>query len=89
MTIYIKELLKIITEKYGKLNTDELAKKLFEIGVVDHTLCKVLAVRQNVEKQMKDGTKKIDAMWNAAEKFSCTYEYVRKCIYYYTDINVQ
>lgn len=87
MTIYMKELVGMLDRRYGKLPTGELAGKLFEIGVLDHTLCKVLAVREYVAEQVKAGEKKIDVMWKAAEHFSCSYEYVRKCIYYYTDVN--
>ena len=78
----------MLGERYGRLPAGELARKLFEIGVVDHTLCKVLAVREHVAAGVKAGQKKIDAMWNAAEPFCCTYEYVRKCVYYYTDVNM-
>lgn len=88
MTIYVKELLDMIDQEYGRMDTKDLTKKLFEIGVVDHTMCKVLAVRKYVENEMKKGEKKIDAMWNASERFSCTYEYIRKCVYYYTDVNI-
>lgn len=88
MTIYIKELLGRLSDRYGSLSNTQLAAKLFEIGVVDHTLCKVLAVREYVAEEVKSGKKKTDAMWYAAEKFSCTYEYVRKCVYYYTDVNL-
>lgn len=88
MTIYVKELIMMLDRKYGTLSPGEMADKLFEIGVVDHTLCKVLAVREFVAKKVKNGEKKIDAMWNAAEHFCCTYEYIRKCVYYYTDINL-
>ena len=88
MTIYIKELIGKLNERYGALSTDELTDKLFEIGVIDHTLCKVLAVREYVTDCIQMGTKKIDAMWQASEHFCCTYEYVRKCIYYYTDVNL-
>ena len=88
MTIYMKELIGMLDRRYGQMPTEEFAGKLFQIGVLDHTLCKVLAVREFVYAIVKDGGKKIDAMWEAAEHFSCSYEYVRKCIYYYTDVNI-
>lgn len=88
MTIYVKELIGMLGRRYGQMPTEELAEKLFEIGVLDHTLCKVLAVREYVADKGKRGVKKIDAMWQAAENFSCSYEYVRKCMYYYTDVNI-
>lgn len=88
MTIYVKELLMMLDRKYGALSPAEMADKLFEIGVVDHTLCKVLAIREFVAAKVKNQEKKIDAMWNASEHFCCTYEYIRKCVYYYTDVNL-
>lgn len=88
MTTYQKELFERIRHKYGRLPPDQTVHKLFELGVVDHTLCKVLAVREYVSEKTAAGAKKIDAMWQAAEHFCCTYEYVRKCVYYYTDVNM-
>ena len=61
---------------------------LTRIGVIDITLCKVLTIREFVAALQKNGMKKIDAMWMASEQFACTYEYVRKCMYYYTDVNL-
>ncbi len=89
MTLYLRELLDKISAHYGGLGSGEMADKLFEIGVIDHTLCKVLVVREYVADKIKAGEKKIDAMWEAAEHFCCTYEYVRKCVYYYTDVNIR
>ena len=58
------------------------------MGVVDYTRCKILAVRNVVDEMVKKGMKKSDAMWSAAEQFACSYEYIRKCMYYYTDVNI-
>ncbi len=87
MTVYEKQLTRLVEEKYGNLPPVELICKLLEIGVVDYTRCKVLAVREFVRGKMREGFRKIDAMWEATEKFSCSYEYIRKCMYYYTDVN--
>ncbi len=88
MTRYEKELARIVAERYGKLPAAEIVAELCRIGVVDHTLCKVLAVRRHVDELVKSGSGKVDAMWLAAEYFCATYEYVRKCMYYYIDINI-
>jgi hypothetical protein len=88
MTKYQKELARIVAERYGELPTAQLVEKLCRIGVVDHTLCKVFAVRRFVDEQVKSGVGKVDAMWTASEHFCATYEYIRKCMYYYTDINI-
>ena len=88
MTRYEKELARIVAERYGELSVAELIAELCRIGVVDHTLCKVLAVRRYVDELMKAGSGKVDAMWLASEHFCATYEYIRKCMYYYTDVNI-
>ncbi|MCC8036015.1 MAG: hypothetical protein LIO77_08830 [Rikenellaceae bacterium] len=88
MTVYITELLAQIEARFGKLSAGELTAKLLELGIVDHTLCKVLAVRQEVARLTAGGMRRTDAMWHATEKFCCSYEYVRKCMYYYRDINL-
>ena len=88
MTIYQRELKQQIRELHPELDNDELLDLLFEMGVVDHTRCKVLAIRRWVEEAVRQGSRKVDAMYQAAEEFACSYEYVRKCMYYYTDVNL-
>jgi ribosomal protein L17 len=88
MTRYQKELAREVAHRYGHLSCVQLVEELCRIGVVDHTLCKVFAVRRYVDQLVKEGTGKVDAMWAATEQFCSTYEYVRKCMYYYTDINL-
>lgn len=87
MTIYQKELARIVAERLGGKAAD-VVECLCQMGVVDHTLCKVLAVREHVAELVKGGAGKVDAMWMAAERFCATYEYIRKCVYYYTDVNI-
>ena len=48
----------------------------------------VLSVREYVNSLLQLGYKKIDAMWKATEIFSCSYEYIRKCMYYYKNVNL-
>lgn len=88
MTTYEKELVQIVQNKYSKCSNSELMEKLISMGVVDFSRCKVLSVREHVGEKIKQGAKKTDAMWQAAERFSCSYEYIRKCMYYYTDVNL-
>jgi hypothetical protein len=78
----------MVAERYGEISTARLVEELCRIGVVDHTLCKVFAVRKFVDEQVKSGVGKVDAMWAASDHFCATYEYVRKCMYYYNDINL-
>ncbi len=89
MTTYEKKLADLVEMRYADMSAKELICKLIEIGVVDYSRCKILAVRETVAKLIKNGMKKTDAMWTAAEQFACSYEYVRKCVYYYLDINLE
>ena len=88
MTVYQKELLHLLQDKFGQLSTVQLIEKLSSIGVLDCILCKVLVIREFVAALQRSGVKKIDAMWIASEKFACSYEYIRKCMYYYTDVSL-
>jgi hypothetical protein len=88
MTRYQKELAQAVATRYGELSTVRLVEELCRIGVVDHTLCKVFIVRRYVDELVKGGTGKVDAMWAASDRFCATYEYIRKCMYYYNDINL-
>mgnify|MGYP007081677823 FL=1 len=47
-----------------------------------------MVVREYVNELVGRGTGKVDAMYMAAEKFCCSYEYVRKCMYYYKEVNL-
>ena len=90
MTLYQKRLHEIVRSQC--MHPEEgcdLVDRLFKVGVIDSTLVKVLVIREYVEQLMRKGESELNAMWMATEIFACTYEYVRKCIYYYKDINLQ
>jgi hypothetical protein len=87
MTIYQKRLHELVAARMPHADGAEIIDRLCRLGVVDTTLLKVLVIRQHVEKLMGEGESKLNAMWRATEIFACTYEYVRKCVYYYKDIN--
>jgi hypothetical protein len=88
LTSHQQELWRAIASKSRRVTARRLFEQLCRIGVVDHTLCKVLAVRTWVDRRCDEGYGKVKAMWMAAEHFSITYELVRQYIYYYKDINV-
>ena len=88
MTIYEKKLSSQLLQRYPQITPEEMIAKLIEIGVVDATRCKVLSVREYVNSLLQQGYKKIDAMWKATEIFSCSYAYIRKCMYYDKDVNL-
>ena len=48
MTIYQRELKERIASHYADMSSDQLIDLLFDMGVVDHTRCKVLAVREKL-----------------------------------------
>ncbi len=89
MTLYEKEFVQQFCEHYPEMAAGQVIEKLIEIGVVDFTRCKVLAIRSFIDREVKRGTGKIDALWMAAERFACSYEYARKCAYYYRDVNMR
>lgn len=70
------------------LSGDALIQKLYDLGLLDSTLVKVGAIRSFIHAKIRDDNmKKVDAMYAAAEHFSVSYGYVRKAMYYYTNIN--
>jgi hypothetical protein len=85
---YEKELARVVADRFADLTPAGVVEELCRIGVVDHTLCKVLAVRTWVDEQIRAGHGKVDSMWSAADHFCSTYEYIRKCMYYYKDVNL-
>ncbi len=87
-TVYEKELARMVSRHYGRVSNSKLISILCEIGVVDLSRCQVLAIRRWVEAQVGRGVGKVTAMWQAAEHFAVTYEFVRKAMYYYKDINL-
>ena len=87
MNVYEKQLIDSVSKLYPDSCTAGLVEMLIRMGVVDSTLCKVLVVREYVNDLVKRGSGKVDAMYSAAERFYCSYEYVRKCMYYYKEVN--
>lgn len=89
LTVYDKQLIESVDRLWPGLDTASLVGRLIDIGVVDPVRCKILVVREYVEAKVAEGNGKVDSMYMAADKFCCSYEYVRKCMYYYRDINLQ
>jgi hypothetical protein len=87
LTRYEKELVRIIADRFPRHSPARLVEELCRMGVIDHTLCKVMAVRRWVNGAVCRGNGKVAAMHLAANHFCVTYEYVRKCMYYYKDVN--
>ena len=87
MTTYEKEFLAIFSSKYAGADIEKTFELLVEMGLIEPTRCKVAVIRNFVNNQVENGVGKLDAMWSATEHFACTYEYVRRCMYYYRDMN--
>lgn len=88
MTTYQKELENLIARNYCTLSPQEVTRKLVKMGLIDNTMMKILVIREFVHALVKNGESKLNAMWSATEQFACSYEYVRKCLYYYKDVNI-
>ena len=88
LNIYEKQLVDSVCGILGNECVGPLVEKLIEMGVVDSVRCKILVVREYVDNLVKQGNGKVDAMYMAADRFCCSYEYVRKCMYYYKDVNL-
>lgn len=87
LTVYEKQLIKFLDTAFPGENAGAVTERLIRMGVVDTVRCKVLVVREFVYDLVRSGSGKVAAMSIAADKFCCSYEYVRKCMYYYKDVN--
>ena len=88
LTVYDKQLIGEVERMFPDHHAGEVVERLIRMGVVDTVRCKILVVREYVNELVGRGTGKVDAMYMAAEKFCCSYEYVRKCMYYYKEVNL-
>ncbi|MCC8087935.1 MAG: hypothetical protein LIO79_01515 [Rikenellaceae bacterium] len=87
MTTYQKEFIEVMCKKFRSKEIVKLLEILMSSGVVDDTMLKVFVIRKFVFSEASNGNSKLNAMWKATEHFCCSYEYVRKCIYYYKDVD--
>ena len=81
LNVYDRQLIAAMQRLYpDEACVESLVERLIRIGVVDTVRCKVLVIRQYVEERVRSGARK--------DRFCCSYEYVRKCMYYYKEINL-
>ena len=78
LTIYEKELIRILRTRCGELTTGQTVEKLTALGVIDSTLCKVLAVREHVRDIMETGIRKTDG-WRPNGSPAPTSTYANAC----------
>ncbi len=88
LTRYQNELARLVAQNYGDLTAEQIVARLCGMGLIDHTLCKTLVIRRWVDQAVRGGDSKSAAMWRAADHFCATYEYIRNCMYHYTDLNI-
>ena len=88
LTVYDKQLIGEVERMFPDQHAGEVVERLNRKGVVDTLRSKKLLLRENVNELVGRGTGKVDAMYMAAEKFCCSYEYVRKCMYYYKEVKL-
>ena len=88
LTVYEKQLVAVLEDSFPGEETGPIVEQLIRMGVVDSMRCKIMVVREYVNGLVKGGQGKVDSMYIAAERFCCSYEYVRKCMYYYKDVNL-
>lgn len=83
LTAYDKMLIEKLCPPQSALTASQLMESLVTRNLLDQRRCRALLVQDFVDDLVKKGSTKIDAMYVAAEKFCCSYENVRKYIYYY------
>lgn len=81
-----EKLTEYLTSIIRGYSPEQAVEILGDRGILDYTLLKVQLVRDYVKTQTESGISRVDAMWAASDYFKVTYEYVRKCIYYYNDL---
>jgi hypothetical protein len=88
LNIYDRHLIESMVRLLPSPDTAAVVEQLISIGVIDTTRCKILLIREKVEALVKAGGGKIESMHITANEMCCSYEYVRKCMYYNKDINM-
>lgn len=89
LRIYDKDFIRQFSSLYDGLPVDEVLNKLQEMGLLNPVAVSATIIREHVATLLSSGEKKTDAMWMATEHFGCSYEYVRKCVYFYPDANLR
>lgn len=87
--IYVKALECELSKMLPDSLVGDVLAILEHAGLLDYKKCKVLVVRQYCNDLLRCGKGKVDSMWLAAERFSCSYEFVRACMYYYKDVDLR
>ncbi|MDY3978996.1 MAG: hypothetical protein SOZ00_03150 [Tidjanibacter sp.] len=81
-TIYDRALDLAVEERCAGMTPAEMISTLREMNLLDPTRCKAFLAKEMVTALTDGGMTKIEAMYTAAEHFCCSYECIRKYVYY-------
>jgi len=73
--------LEYLYRMFGQGADAELLRRLLGQGLIDMRIAEREAVRERVAELQSRGAKRVDAMYQAAEEFCCSYEKIRSIIY--------
>ncbi|MCL1943575.1 MAG: hypothetical protein FWF54_08550 [Candidatus Azobacteroides sp.] len=82
-----KKFVEIYRQKHPE-SEEKTIFALMENNLIDFRTCKIALIRYFVHDCVKRGCGKREAMRLIADDMACSYEYVRKVMYYYNDINI-
>ncbi len=82
MTARRSELLRFLLTETEGLGRAAALERLLELGAVSVSSCGHAAIRAEVERLVRQGTGRCEAMEAAAIRFGCSYSKVKGIIYY-------
>lgn len=88
MTCYERRLARHLGLRLGTTDSARVVEYLARRGLLDYRACKIFTVREFLQKLIRGGVSTTEALWQASERFACTYEYARRCLYDYRDMNL-
>lgn len=84
MTRHERLLARTLLDEIRGATPEEAVERLLAAGLADLRACERRAIHDEVERLGQEGTPRCEALYAAAEKFSCSYEKARR--YYYEQI---
>lgn len=82
MTTMQEKLLRFLLSETEGLGRVEAIGRLMELGVVSQCGCERAAIRTDVDRLVRRGSPRCEAMEDAAVRFRCSYAKVRGAVYY-------
>lgn len=81
MTALDRELLGQLEARLKGLGRRDALAQLLSDGLLDRTACERAAMRRSVDRLVREGAGRTDAMQRTARTFSCSYGKVRAAVY--------